>query len=159
MDQNPPRDMPRTTRPSRTTLKPGASATIKLDNANKSDNDRTTVLRLSLRVKNAIKRLVTTARMEVAVTAWPASPSLMPRSFAIGVSMPAGKNSAIIKPETPMVRAQTAFQSGALFFISIWSQSVCLVLDSMGIGRCSWLEDFQSCYGVSHIGSTHADYL
>jgi len=73
--------------------------------------------------------------------------------------MPAGKNSAMIKPETPMVRAQTAFQSEVLFFISIQSQSVRLVLDSMVIGRCSLLEDFQSCYGVSHIGSTHADYL
>src|SRR5207249_11920022 len=125
MDQNPPRDMPRTTRPNRTTLKPGASATIKLDNANKIDSERRTVLRLSLRVKNAIKRLVTTARIEVAVTAWPASPSLIPRSFAIGVSMPAGRNSAIIKPQTPMVRDQTAFQLGALC-----SSAFCVVIDS-----------------------------
>src|SRR5437879_12448183 len=39
--------------------------------------------------------------------------------------MPAGKNSAIIKPETPMVRDQTAFKLGALC-----SSAFCVLIDS-----------------------------
>lgn len=95
-------------------LQPGANATIRLDKANKNDSDRRTVLRLSLRVKYAIKRLVKTAEIDVAVTAWRARPSLTPRSRATGVSMPAGRNSAMIRPQTPIVRDQTAFQLGVL---------------------------------------------
>src|SRR5262249_43137905 len=36
-----------------------------------------------------------------AVTAWPAAPSEMPRSAAIGVSRLAGRNSAVTRPNTP----------------------------------------------------------
>ncbi len=59
-----------------------------------------------------MSRLVTSATAAVAVTACPAMPSEIPRSFAIGVSRLAGRNSAPTSPNTPSVIAITAPQAG-----------------------------------------------
>jgi len=61
---------------------------------------------------NASTRLVMTAKMEVAVTAWPVIPSVTPRSLAMGVSIPTGRNSAMISPATPSAIETIAFQAG-----------------------------------------------
>jgi DNA-binding transcriptional LysR family regulator len=55
-----------------------------------------------------------TAKTDVAVTAWPAIPSVMLRSPAIGVSIPAGRNSAMMRPATPRAIATTAFHAALL---------------------------------------------
>lgn len=48
------------------------------------------------------------ATAAVAVSAWPAIPSLTPSSVAIGVGRPAGRNSAVTRPNTPSAIATTA---------------------------------------------------
>lgn len=53
------------------------------------------------------------AAAAVAVSAWPAIPSLTPSSVAIGVGRPAGRNSAVTRPNTPSAIATTAPQAGA----------------------------------------------
>ncbi len=64
------------------------------------------------RVAAEISRLVIIATTAVAVTAWPATPSVMPRLAAIGVSRLAGRNSAVTRPNTPRVSENTAPQAG-----------------------------------------------
>jgi len=48
----------------------------------------------------------------VVVTDWPASPSEIPRSWAIGVSKLTGKNSTVIRQATQKATAKTADQFG-----------------------------------------------
>ncbi|MNC73016.1 hypothetical protein D3C75_1241480 [compost metagenome] len=75
-----------------------------------------------------ISRPVTSATSAVAVTDCPATPSLTPRLSAIGVNRLAGKNSAMIRPNTPSPSDQTARQAGtigALASFALMDEFIC----------------------------------
>ena len=69
---------------------------------------RSTARRSNRLVTAAVKRLATRATSEVAVTAWPAAPSVTLRSDAIGVRSTAGSISATMTQTTPSERESTA---------------------------------------------------
>lgn len=111
--QKPPSAMPSTTRPISSVVRFGANATARFDATSSTENTSSTRRRSMVRVSAEISRLVTSATVAVAVTAWPATPSVTPRLSAIGVSRLAGRNSAVTRPNTPSVIAKTAPHAGS----------------------------------------------
>ena len=83
----------------------------------------------------------------VAVTAWPAAPSVMCRSAANGVSRLAGRNSAVTRPKTPSESETIAPQAGAISALgSAGIDGVC-VAGEFGHGSLH-------SGGLEHIGVT-----
>ncbi|MNP62513.1 hypothetical protein D3C76_1578020 [compost metagenome] len=78
-----------------------------------STANRITTLRRSIVpmtwVMNRLENMATNA---VTVTDWPATPSEIPRSWAIGVSRLTGRNSTVIRQATQNATAKTADQFG-----------------------------------------------
>ena len=110
--QKPPSAMPSSTRPASSMARLDAIATRRFEKIRRTERPSSTSRRSILRVTTVISRLVTSATAAVAVTAWPAMPSEILRSAAIGVSRLAGRNSAPTSPNTPNVIDITAPQAG-----------------------------------------------
>ena len=79
----------------------GAKATSRLEIICSTEKNISTQRRSILLVAGVISSPVTSATSAVAVTACPAIPSVTPRLAAMGVNKLAGRNSAVIKPNTP----------------------------------------------------------
>src|ERR1700754_1683363 len=109
--QKPPIAMPSNTRPSRTTVRLGANATSRFEPISSTEKANRTKRRSVLRVITEMARLVTSAIAAVAVTGCPAMPSVTPMLDAIAVRRLAGRNSAVMRPNTPRVIAKTAPQA------------------------------------------------
>ncbi len=73
-----------------------------------------TVLRFNLPMRTLLSSAATAPTEAVAVTTCPAVPSLMPRSRAIGVKRPAGRNSADTSAKLVAAIDRTASQVVAL---------------------------------------------
>src|SRR5258708_5445875 len=108
--QNPPRPTPRRTRAASRMGECTARTTRRLEITRSAANDRSTARRSNRRVAGAIKTLEKRATKDVVVTAWPAIPSVTPRSDAMGVRRLAGSISATMKPTTPRDSEKTARQ-------------------------------------------------
>jgi hypothetical protein len=112
MAQKPPMATPSSTRPMVRTRKVGAKATNALDKTCSTENESRTQRRSKRLVTTAMSRLANMATTAVIEMACPARPSVIAKSRAIGVSRLTGRNSEVIKPDTPRARANTAFQAG-----------------------------------------------
>ena len=111
IDQKPPMTTPRSARPTMSTAKFGAKATI---SARHQHQRRSAPAAASCgrcaRVADEMNRLVSTAKMPETAIACPACPSVSCRSEAIGVSRLTGMNSDAIRVATQSVSAKTALQ-------------------------------------------------
>jgi hypothetical protein len=101
IDQKPPSPIPKSTRASRRVVSPVAVAARMLDRTSSSVSVHSTSLRSMFLVKIASVSPAMPPTIAVAVTVWPAAPSVTLRSFAIRVSRLAGRNSAVTRPNTP----------------------------------------------------------
>ena len=99
--QNPPIATPSNSRPISRTCSVGAKATSRLEMICSTEKNINTQRRSIFLVAGVMSNPVTSATSAVAVTACPAIPSDTPRLAAIGVSKLAGRNSAVIRPNTP----------------------------------------------------------
>ncbi|MND81731.1 hypothetical protein D3C80_735360 [compost metagenome] len=99
--QKPPMAIPSSKRPNSNTFRVGANATSRLEIICSTEKNISTQRRSIFFVAGVISKPVTSATSAVAVTACPAMPSVTPRLAAIGVNKLAGKNSAVIRPNTP----------------------------------------------------------
>ena len=112
--QKPPSATPSTTRASRSSDSDEAKVASRFETMSNAVSIHITSLRSRRRVMMAIVGAAMAPTTAVAVTACPASPSLTPRSRAIGVSRLAGRNSAVTRPKTPSARDTTAPQAGSV---------------------------------------------
>ncbi len=76
----------------------------------------------------------------VAVTAWPARPLLIERSFAIGVRIEAGRNSAVTRAKTPSESETTAGQA-AVAVSAAASADAAVESDMENLRGCFGAED------------------
>jgi hypothetical protein len=111
-DQNPPMAIPSSARPVIRTRKLGASATSVPETANSAAMAMRTTRRSSLPTTFVMSRLVITAKRPEMEIAWPACPSVRPRSCAIGLKRLTGMNSEAMRTMTQSVMAKTAPQAG-----------------------------------------------
>ena len=95
-------------------MSPVAVAARRLDRTSSNVSVHSTSLRSMLLVKIASVNPAMAPTTAVAVTVWPAAPSVMLRSLAMRVSRLAGRNSAVTRPNTPSDRETTAAQSGSV---------------------------------------------
>jgi len=110
IDQNPPRATPSITRAASSRARLPAVAASTLDSTSRALRASMTWRRSRRRVSSGSDGAATAPTRAVAVTAWPAAPSLTPRSVAMAVSRLAGRNSAMTRPKTPIVSEATAGQ-------------------------------------------------
>ncbi|MNV55845.1 hypothetical protein D3C71_1480960 [compost metagenome] len=110
--QNPPNPSPRQARPSSNSVKLLAKETSTQERVSSTANRITTLRRSIVPMTWVMNRLENMATNAVTVTDWPATPSEIPRSWAIGVSRLTGRNSTVIRQATQNATAKTADQFG-----------------------------------------------
>ena len=106
--------MPSPARPSNNSQKSVATAARILEPIAKALRPTSTVLRFSRPIRTLLNMAVTAPTEAVAVTTCPAVPSLIPRSRAIGVNRPAGRNSADTSAKLAAAIERTANQVAGL---------------------------------------------
>ena len=114
IDQNPPSATPRITRAASSTGSDQAKAASRLDSTSRVISPHITSRRSMRLVTIASAGAAMAATTAVAVTVWPAAPSLMPRSADSFVSRLAGRNSVVTRPKTPSAIEKTAGHAGSV---------------------------------------------
>ncbi|MNB84392.1 hypothetical protein D3C75_312520 [compost metagenome] len=133
--QNPPSPSPRQARPSSSSAKLSANETSRQEIVSKTEKRITTLRRSVVPITWVINRLANMATKAVTVTDWPANPSEIPRSCAIGVSRLTGKNSTVIRQATQNATEKTADQLGRETALA-WGEGaewICSVMNHLKI--------------------------
>ncbi|MND75541.1 hypothetical protein D3C80_671660 [compost metagenome] len=112
--QKPLSAIPSPARPTNNSQKSAATDARMLEPIASALSPTSTVLRFSLPMRTLLSKAVTAPTEAVAVTTCPAVPSVMPRSRAMGVNNPAGRNSADTSAKLVAAIERTANQVAAV---------------------------------------------
>ena len=120
IDQNPAIATPSSSREATSSGNDGVSATMTFETSARPESAASSNRRSRVGTNAASVGAAKMPMIAVAVTAWPASPSLMPRSAAMRDSTLAGRNSAVTTTNPPSPSAATAYQTERVRTSTCW---------------------------------------